>query len=471
MSPRPISSSAWNRLRLAADLLAGLLALILAFWIRISLPLPLTAGLLPADRFAFLSLAAILVGCSQNLVLYFFGFYELSHPRSRFDRLRGILLAVSVQCASLATFYFFANRVFPRSVLLVFALLNFTLLWLVRSGLDRVLQPPERRVVVVGCGREAEDLADDILQYPWHRVRICGHVPAPGHDGADPPAATRADRARCSLGPRLGTVADLPRLVEDGVVDEIVVAGATHTWQTDLVDRLARLPRRASVLLFPGPFDSLVGRMHYRSVQDIPLVEVVPDTSWRRGDWLRRTYDVAIATVLLLLALPLLLVCGLAIRATSAGPMLYSQTRVGRNQRPFTLWKLRTMHVGAEQEEELLARPDDPRKTAIGGVLRALRIDEVPQLFNVLQGSMSLVGPRPERPGFVDRYLQEVPGYSIRFAVRPGLTGLAQVNGDYDSSTENKLRYDLAYLANWSPLLDLSILLRTIRIVLTSRGI
>ena len=156
---------------------------------------------------------------------------------------------------------------------------------------------------------------------------------------------------------------------------------------------------------------------------------------------------------------------------TSRGPVFYRQTRIGRNQRPFTLWKLRTMHVGAEREEEVLARPDDPRKTAIGSVLRGFRIDEIPQLINVLNGSMSLVGPRPERPGFVSRYLDEVPGYGIRFAVRPGLTGLAQVNGDYQSSADNKLRFDLAYLANWSLLLDLSILLRTMRIVLTSRGI
>ena len=129
------------------------------------------------------------------------------------------------------------------------------------------------------------------------------------------------------------------------------------------------------------------------------------------------------------------------------------------------------MHADAEASaEEILARRDDPRITPIGSRLRSLRIDEIPQLINVLAGTMSLVGPRPERPGFVTKYLEEVPGYAGRFAVQPGVTGLAQVNGDYDSSPENKLRYDLAYLANWSIWLDLTILLRTVKIVLTSRG-
>jgi len=129
------------------------------------------------------------------------------------------------------------------------------------------------------------------------------------------------------------------------------------------------------------------------------------------------------------------------------------------------------MRQGAEQGEEVLATPGDPRLTPVGAFMRRTRLDELPQLFNVLAGSMSLVGPRPERPGFVRAYLERVPGYAERFSLRPGLTGLAQVNGEYDSTPENKLRYDLAYQANWTLWLDLSILVRTIRTVLSSRGV
>jgi lipopolysaccharide/colanic/teichoic acid biosynthesis glycosyltransferase len=118
-----------------------------------------------------------------------------------------------------------------------------------------------------------------------------------------------------------------------------------------------------------------------------------------------------------------------------------------------------------------MAAAGDPRLTPAGALLRKTRVDEIPQLLNVLAGSMSLVGPRPERPGFVQRYLSEVPGYAERFSLAPGLTGLAQVNGDYHSSPQNKLRYELAYMGNWSLWLDLAVLVRTVKIVLTSRGV
>ncbi len=130
------------------------------------------------------------------------------------------------------------------------------------------------------------------------------------------------------------------------------------------------------------------------------------------------------------------------------------------------------MKRDAERESgEVLALRDDPRLTPVGGFLRRYRLDELPQLWNVFAGEMSLVGPRPERPGFVQQHLRNVPGYAERFAVLPGLTGLAQVNGEYHSTPENKLRYDLAYLSNRSLWLDLSILVRTVRIVLTSQGV
>ena len=226
------------------------------------------------------------------------------------------------------------------------------------------------------------------------------------------------------------------------------------------------------VLLLPGPFESLIGRMRYRWVNDLPLIEVVRETEWRINWPLKRLLDLLAGSLLLLLASPAAAASAPAVRATSPGEILYRQTRVGHGQKVFTLYKFRTMRRDAEADSgEVLAQPGDPRLTSIGAFLRRFRLDEIPQLFNVLQGTMSLVGPRPERPGFVQRYLKEVPGYAERFSLAPGLTGLAQVNGDYYSSPQNKLRYDLAYMANWTLWLDVSILLRTVKIVLTSRGV
>jgi exopolysaccharide biosynthesis polyprenyl glycosylphosphotransferase len=290
---------------------------------------------------------------------------------------------------------------------------------------------------------------------------VAGHVRTP-HDAPDAEGP----------GPRLGEVADVPRLLASGVAEELILVSPTRSWQSELLEHIAQdRTSRASVLLLPGPFDSLLGGVRYRAIHDVPLIEVLTESQWREPRPIKRALDLAGAAALSVVTLPLLAAAAAAVRLGSPGPVLYRQQRVGRDRRPFTLYKLRTMRDDAEREgEELLASADDPRLTPVGRVLRALRLDELPQLWNVLDGSMSLVGPRPERPGFVTQYLREIPGYAARFAMRPGLTGLAQIHGGYHTSAENKLRYDLAYLANWSLWLDLAILVRTVRIVVTSKG-
>lgn len=430
-----------------------------AFWFRIAVPLPFTIGLLPADRISFFADAIPLVLLLQNATLYFFGFYEVPHPKGNEDRLRRLSVAVGLQGLLMVSFLFFQSQRFPRTVVLIFVVFNILFLLLTRQLLDRLLRTPKRKALVVGCGAGARRLAKDISRYPWYGLEIVGHVPAPGEQVGDDE-------------PVLGSYEDLEDLVDALAVDEVVIADDTPSWQTDLVEGLSSRGRsRIGVLLFPNPFESLLGRSRFRSVHDIPLIELGLHQRWTGHEAIKRAFDCLLAVSLLVLFSPLLLLSCLLIRATSRGPIFYRQERVGLDQRPFVLWKLRTMRTDAERAGEQLATRDDPRKTAVGTWLRATRIDELPQLFNVLKGEMSLVGPRPERPGFVARYLEEVPGYGARFSIRPGVTGLAQVNGEYESTAENKLRYDLAYASNASLWLDLTILLRTVRTVLTSRGI
>lgn len=457
-------------LRVLGDGVAGLAALAAAFLVRIHLPLPFTEGLLPPDRLLFLTRewpAALTV---QLASLYFFGFYDPPRPRSRPEMARRLSAAVTVQALALMGYYFLTNRTFPRSVLLLYVALDFLLVLAWRIALDRTERRLERRVALVGSGEAAREIARALRLHPWHGLRIEGYVPLP-HEPA-PPVAPAPD-SDPDLGPCLGAPEDLPRLLAAGAIEDIVLADSADSWQTRLIDSLAGTrPDHTNVLLLPGPFESLIGRMRYRWVHDLPLIEVVRESEWRINRPLKRLLDLAAGSLLLLLALPVLAACAAAVRATSPGPVLYRQSRIGRGRRPFTLLKLRTMRVDAEAESvEVLAQPGDPRLTPIGAFLRRFRLDEIPQLLNVLQGTMSLVGPRPERPGFVQRYLEEVPGYAERFSLAPGLTGLAQVNGDYHSSPQNKLRYELAYMANWSLWMDLSILLRTVKIVLTSRGV
>ena len=189
---------------------------------------------------------------------------------------------------------------------------------------------------------------------------------------------------------------------------------------------------------------------------------------------LKRAVDVGAATTLLVFGAPLCLLVGLAIRLEDGGPVLFRQTRVGRRGLPFTLYKLRSMRRDAEAETgPLWAAPDDERVTRLGRWLRKLRIDEIPQAWNVLAGDMSFVGPRPERPEFVELLRTAIPGYDERHRIRPGMTGWAQVNQPYSGTVEDarrKLELDLHYLRNWSLLLDVRILARTARIILFGWG-
>lgn len=188
---------------------------------------------------------------------------------------------------------------------------------------------------------------------------------------------------------------------------------------------------------------------------------------------IRRGLDILLSLLLLALAMPLLVVTALAVRLESPGPVIYRQVRAGLHARPFTLLKFRSMRSDAEAGVPVWAARNDPRVTAVGRVIRMLRIDELPQLVNVLRGEMSLIGPRPERPVFVEQLARAIPFYADRCRIKPGITGWAQVNLPYGASIEDarqKLAYDLYYLRHRSVALDVITLLATVRVVLLRQG-
>ena len=209
------------------------------------------------------------------------------------------------------------------------------------------------------------------------------------------------------------------------------------------------------------------------STQNVASREMTSSAPVALGELVRRFRDVAGSLVLLILALPMLVVVACLIKLDSPGPVLYRQDRVGLNGRVFTLFKLRSMRVDAESDGPRWAAKADPRVTRIGLFIRAFRIDEVPQLLNVLLGDMSLVGPRPERPCFVEQLNLVIPHYGERTAILPGITGWAQINYPYGASVEDariKLIYDLHYVRNQTFLLDMYIVMMTVRVVLFRVG-
>ena len=448
---------------LAGDVLCAILGYLLAFLLRVSIPLPLTQGYLPALRFAEVRHHWLEMLAAQAGVLYLLGLYEtrtLADPRAH----AGALVAAAGVHALLmiAVYFFHQDLMFPRTIFVLLALLNAGLLVAWRVGSRPLLGSyPRRRVVVVGSNAAAAEVIETLGAQDWLGMDVVGVVVGDGGTGAP-------------LGriPVLGPRENLPALCERHDVDEVIIA-SDLAWQDRLLDSLSRWQgSRARISVVPSPFEILIGRTAHLRLHDIPLIEVIRDPEGGGASALKRAFDVCFAALLAIATLPVMLLAALAIRLTSRGPVLYRQQRLGKDGRPFTMVKLRTMHVDAERATgPVLASANDPRVTRLGRYLRALRLDELPQLWNVCRGDMSFVGPRPERPEFVRRFERDIPGYAERLKVRPGLTGYAQVNGEYRTSAATKLKYDLAYIYNRSFWLDLRILTETVKVMLTRRGI
>jgi exopolysaccharide biosynthesis polyprenyl glycosylphosphotransferase len=452
----------WGML-LAGDLLAACLAYLLAFLLRVVVPLPLTQGYLPALRFAEVHHHWIEMFAGQVGVLYFLGLYEAHALRRPRDHIGALLAAAGLQALLLIAIYFFRQDLnFPRSIFVVFAVANAALLVAWRLGSHSLMGSyPRRRVLVVGTNRAAAEVIDTLRVQHWLGMDIVGTL------GSDGPGAT-------SVGgiPLLGRREDLPALCRTHDIDEVIIA-SDPVWQDHLLDALGRSEGvRARVCVVPSPYEILIGRPEHLRLHDIPLIEVIRDPVAGGAGVAKRVFDACLASVLLVLALPVMLLVGLAVRLTSSGPVLFRQERVGKDHQPFTMVKFRTMRADAEEHTgPVLAIENDPRVTWLGRFLRATRLDELPQLWNVLRGDMSFVGPRPERPEFAGDFERDIEGYGERFKVRPGLTGYAQVNGEYHTSAATKLKYDLAYMHNRSLWLDFKILADTVKVILTRRGV
>lgn len=208
----------------------------------------------------------------------------------------------------------------------------------------------------------------------------------------------------------------------------------------------------------------------YQDYRKIPSSNLTLSKNVEYYLYLKRAYDIILATVGLIIAVPIVLLFTILIVMETPGSPFYVQERIGKNGKRFKMVKLRSMTIDAEKEGAKWAEVNDPRITHVGAFIRKTRIDELPQLINVLKGDMSIVGPRPERPFFTAKFNKEIKGFENRLLVKPGLTGLAQVSGGYDISPSEKLKYDLAYIQNLTFSLEVKIILKTFKVILTGEG-
>jgi exopolysaccharide biosynthesis polyprenyl glycosylphosphotransferase len=274
--------------------------------------------------------------------------------------------------------------------------------------------------------------------------------------------------------PRVGCIHDLPRVVSEQRPDRIVVG---------MAERRGRLPVNELLdLRFSGiriedvhsTYEATFGRVSVRGLRPSQLIfstELGPRPN--RVMW-QSMYSFVIALAATIVTAPVMLMVAILVRLSSKGPVLYRQKRIGRNGAIFTLFKFRSMYANAEADTgPVWARKDDPRVTPVGRFLRRLRLDELPQLLNVVRGEMSIVGPRPERPEFVRALTEQIPYYRQRHCVKPGITGWAQINHKYGDTIEDtirKLEFDLFYIKNLAPSLDAYIIFHTLKVMLLTRG-
>jgi exopolysaccharide biosynthesis polyprenyl glycosylphosphotransferase len=308
-----------------------------------------------------------------------------------------------------------------------------------------------------------------VLKYPALGYKLVGFV-----DAGRPKTGKRPKQMEYKSVPLVGSSEQLSSLIEQHAVREVLIGldSSEH-------DRLLHIINECNgyevgLKMMADLYDIVSGQARVSSIYGAPLIEVSSEIMKPWEESLKRTLDVLVSLLILIIGLPVWLLVAIFIKLDSPGPVLYGQERVGRNGRSFRIFKFRSMHADAEKKSgPVWAAKRDPRVTRVGKIIRRLHIDEVPQFINVLYGDMSLVGPRPERSFFVERLAAELPLYKRRLKVRPGITGWAQVKHKYDESIEDvkvKLKYDLFYIENMSWRMDLKILFNTFYVMLMGKG-
>ena len=324
--------------------------------------------------------------------------------------------------------------------------------------------------LMIGDGPKALQTYRDLdSQETYSGNLFVGCVSVAGHGQPDP----QANRLEAVM-PRLGTVDDLRRLVDEHHVEEAIVA-VEDSERDSINDILLALYSCGDIIIkiTPDARDLIVGSIKQESIFHSPLIVI---NNRLMAEWqysLKRIFDVVFSLLALVVLSPVYLATAIIVKCTSPGPVFYAQERIGYHGRPFKMHKFRSMYVDAEEHGPALSTDDDPRITPFGRFMRKVRLDEIPQFYNVLKGTMSIVGPRPERQYYIDQIVQRAPEYLLLQRIKPGITSWGQVKYGYASTVDEmleRLRYDLLYLDNMSITTDLKILVYTVIIILQGRG-
>ena len=401
-----------------------------------------------------------------QLALYYNDLYDLRTTRSRSVLLVRSLRALGTAFLALAFLYYcFPPLVLGRGIALLATPLAVTLMlaWRLAAGANNTFSRPIERVLILGTGNSAAGLAREILNRPELQYKIVGFLDEKGENIGMP-----------MVNPGIiGGISQLEEIVDRECIDRVVIS---------LGERRGVLPFRAMAALklqgLPiedgqSVYERLTGRIMLQHLR--PSWLILSDGFNKSGLLLagKRAIDIMVSTVLIALTLPLMLAIAVSILLESGSPILFRQERIGLGGRAFQILKFRSMRQGSEKGRPRWTADGDPRITRLGRLIRKFRLDELPQLLNILRGEMSLVGPRPEVPYFCELLEKEIPFFNQRHVVRPGLTGWAQVKYQYGATLEEsktKFEFDLFYIKHLSLFLDLAIIFETAKVVLWGRG-
>jgi len=448
----------FSSLTLLTDTLLIEVSFLLSFWLRFhSHLMPITKGIPPLRGYLTGSFFVVFIWL---IIFHSFGLYRMRISHSKLEEISLVIKAVSVgTIVVMAATFLYREISYSRIVVLLASFLSLIFLtssrllyeslyrWVKRKGVA------VKRVAIVGSGEMSKAILKKIEEHPRLGYEVIGII----REG--PESENKIDHL-----PFLGTIDKIFEIAKREKLDSLIMTLPLSSYRK-IVDILVDCEElHLDFQLVPDLFELMTSKIRLSEIDGIPLLGLkeFPLEGWNRI--FKRTFDLVFSSLALILSAPPMLLSALLIKLTSSGPIFFKQERVGRDGRAFTMYKFRSMREDAEEEVgPIWATENDPRRTKVGKFLRKTSLDELPQLFNVLKGEMSLVGPRPERPVFVKQFKGAIPRYFERHRVKSGITGWAQVNGlRGNTSIEERTKYDLYYVENWSLGFDVKILLKTI---------
>jgi len=438
----------------AIDLALTAWCWIAAYGVRWGLDIFPVVGLVPPFWWCLRTLPIVLVMAAASY--HWNGMHQLGRRWTRLEEFfRAVKAVVTLMALLLAANFYLRDPYESRLASVIFAVLTTVMLVGARRTMGVLLHRQRRQAgrnaLIVGSGRCARRLARALQANAWFGLKPVGYVDD-----------INTIRREGSL-PTLGKVEELPKLLEETGADYVFVAlPLDRSGETRRVFK-ALEHSLVDIRVVPDVPSFAAMSVEAHAVEGLPILSLHPPAHNWAGLVAKRAMDAMLAAIGLIILSPALVVIAIAVKLSSRGPVFYSQERMGLNGRKFRMYKFRTMRQDAESGTgPVWAKENDDRRTKLGAFLRKTSLDELPQLFNVLIGDMSLVGPRPERPYFISKFRQSIPNYMLRHAVKAGITGWAQVHGwRGNTSLRKRVQYDIYYIANWSPWLDMRILYLT----------